>query len=135
MRVVLDTNVLVSAMLSAAGPCARVVELALEGLLLPCIDGRVLAEYREVLCRTKLGIAPADADSILRVFELSAESVSAPPLATKLPDADDLPFLEGAASAGAVLVTGNLRHFPKNQRKGVPVVRPAELLDLLREVS
>ena len=48
----------------------------------------------------------------------------------------DLPEdFEVAAAAGAVLVTGNLRHFPKHQRKGVPVVAPAELLDLLRETA
>ena len=135
MKVVVDTNVLVSALLSAGGPCARIVELMLDGFLAPCIDGRILEEYRDVLCRSELGIAPGEAESILQALSLSAETVSALPLAATLPDVDDLPSLEVAAAAGAVLVTGNLRHFPKHQRKGVPVVAPAELLDLLRETA
>jgi predicted nucleic acid-binding protein len=53
--------------------------------------------------------------------------VIAPPLTLKLPDPDDLMFLEVAASAGeGVLVTGNLRHFPAKSRGSVRVLSPAE---------
>ena len=61
-----------------------------------------------------------------------AEPVNPRPLATELPHDKDLPSLEVAAEAGAILVTGNPRHFPARARGGVTVVAPAELLDLLR---
>ena len=44
-RVVLDTNVLVSGLLSATGPCGRLIDLVVEGLLQPCVDSRILGEY------------------------------------------------------------------------------------------
>ena len=53
------------------------------------------------------------------------------PLAADLPDPDDLPFLEVAAEAHAVLVTGNKKHFPDKAAGDVRVVSPRELLDLL----
>jgi hypothetical protein len=54
-------------------------------------------------------------------------------LATALPDLDDLLFLEVAATAEAILVTGNLRHFPKKVCGGIRIIRPAECLELLRQ--
>ena len=51
MRAVVDANVLVSAMLSPHGPPAQVVGLALQGVVVPLYDGRILAEYRDVLGR------------------------------------------------------------------------------------
>jgi hypothetical protein len=55
------------------------------------------------------------------------------PLAAVLPEADDLPFLEMAASGDAILVTGNPRHFPKAATGTVRVLRPGECLEVCRE--
>ena len=54
------------------------------------------------------------------------------PLDADLPDPDDLPFLEVAAEAHAVLVTGNKKHFPQKAAGAVQVVNPREFLDMLR---
>ena len=56
MRVVLDTNVLVSGLLTPSGPCGQIVELVLDGVLDLCVDGRILDEYEDVLRRPKLAI-------------------------------------------------------------------------------
>ena len=132
MKVVIDTNVLVSGLLTPRGPCGQLIELLIAGALEACVDGRIIAEYAEVVRRGSLGIPRAYADEILGLIQATAEPVAAKPLPAVLPDKDDVPFLEVAATAGAILVTGNKRHFPKSQRAGAKVVSAGELLDLMR---
>lgn len=128
MRVVLDTNVLVSALLTPAGTCARVVDLTVEGVIVPHVDDRILAEYESVLHRRGLKIDARDADLLLDLLRHAGVPISALPLVSRLPDADDMPFLEVAAASGAILVTGNTRHFPSRAVAGVTVITPADLL-------
>ncbi len=135
MKVVLDTNILVSAILTPGGKCDRVATFAVTEQVQPCADARLLAEYREVLLRDELAFRSEQANALLIGLDESCELVAAPPLAVRLPHASDLPFLEVAHAAGAILVTGNLRHYPKSQRAGVTVLTPGELLDLLRETA
>ena len=132
MKVVLDTNVLVSGLISAKGPCGQILLLAFGGVLQPCVDGRILDEYETVLPRPLFRIHPEDVAEALRVIRMRAERVAPMPLDAELPDKTDLPFIEVAAAAEAILVTGNLRHFPKKARQGVTVVSPREFLDILR---
>ncbi|HRR82696.1 MAG TPA: putative toxin-antitoxin system toxin component, PIN family [Planctomycetota bacterium] len=136
MRVVLDTNVLVSGALSPSGPCGQIVELAIAGKLQACVDGRILEEYEDLLLhRSRLGIPPAEGRRILEVILSAAERVAAEPLPIRLDDPDDVAFLEVAAAAGVVLVTGNMRHYPVRARASVTVLTPREFLDLLRPPS
>ena len=132
MRVVLDTNVIVSGLLTPHGPCGQIIELLLKGVLRACVDGRIVDEYDRILYRHRFHIPQAQASVILNEINASAESIAAVPLPELLPDPDDAAFLEVAAAADAVLVTGNARHFPSRARAGVAVVSPKEFLDLLR---
>lgn len=131
MKVVLDTNVLVSGLHTPGGRCSEVLRLVRKRLLAPCVDARILAEYDEVLHRLDRLIPPDEADEMCRVLQEISTVVDPLPLARKLPHLTDVPFLEVAKSSGATLVTGNLRHFPRRQRAGVRVLSPGELLDLL----
>ena len=133
MKVVLDTNVLVSGLISAKGPCGQILQLTFGGVLQPCVDGRILDEYETVLPRPLFRIHAEDVAEALSVIRLRAERIAPMPLDAELPDKTDLPFIEVAAAAGAILVTGNLRHFPKRTCKGVTVVSPREFLDHLRQ--
>lgn len=135
MRAVLDTNVIVSGVMTTHGTCGQILDLVSEGVFQPCADDRVLAEYESVLHRPSLGIVAADAEVVLELIRAAACPVAALPLAVELPDDSDLPFLEAASAAGAILVTGNTRHFPKKACKGVTVVSPREFLELLRRSS
>jgi putative PIN family toxin of toxin-antitoxin system len=128
MLVVLDTNILVSALLSPFGPPARVLDMVLSGDVRAVCDDRLMAEYREVLARSKFSFAPEDVATILAYLEADGERVTPRPLPYALPDADDLPFLEVAAQAEAVLVTGNTTHYPPAVRGAVRVYTPAEFL-------
>jgi putative PIN family toxin of toxin-antitoxin system len=132
VRIVLDTNVLVAGLLNPAGACGRLLDLVLDGTVAFSADERILREYEEVLRRPHVALSAGTVREVLAFLRHSAEPVAAPPLDAKLPDPDDLPFLEVAAAAGAVLVTGNLRHHPKKAIGRVSVVSPADSLDLLR---
>ncbi len=133
MRVVLDTNILVSGLLSETGPPGALVALLSENVFVACFDERILAEYREVLRRPHLVIAPAKVEQLLTDFEKEGVFIVGRPLPVRLPDPDDEPFLEVAVAAEAeYLVTGNLRHFPARLRQGVAVVSPRAFLDALR---
>ncbi len=133
MRIVLDTNVLVAALLSPYGPPAQILRLCLVEEVTVLHDPRILAEYREVLRRARFGFDPRDIVAVLRQLEAGGESVVALLLAEELPDPDDLPFLEVAVTGRAdALVTGNERHFsPAARRQGVRVVGPAEAVRIL----
>lgn len=131
MNVVLDTNVLVSALLNPYGPPARLLDLVLLGKLIPFYDDRILFEYRQVLHRERFGFEPQAVEALLQYLELVGRRVVAAPLVghTTVADPEDLMFLEVAhAGQAAALITGNLRHFPSNLRQGVRVVEPAVFL-------
>jgi putative PIN family toxin of toxin-antitoxin system len=132
-RVVLDTNVLVSGLLSDSGPPARILDLWIGGEVQLVTDTRIEREYRDVLARRTLGIPPEAAAHILDLLDY-AEQVVALPLPVRLPDADDEPFLEVAVAAAAdALVTGNVRHFAvRGTRWPVRVLTPREFIDQLR---
>jgi uncharacterized protein len=126
--VVLDTNILVSALLTPHGPPGRILDLVLTGDLQLAYDDRVLDEYRCVLARPRFGFDAGDVSQLLDYIAAQGLGLTARPLRTELPDADDLPFLEVARAGGAMLVTGNQRHYPENARGEVTVQTPAEFL-------
>lgn len=130
MRLVLDTNVVVSALLTPHGAPARVLDLVLSGDHIVLLDDRIRAEYAEVLARPRFGFAPLDVATLLRYLSAWGESVAARPLDLKLPDPDDLPFLEVAVAGRAdVLVTGNPRHYSVPAVSvAVRVMSPAQFL-------
>ena len=130
MRIVLDTNVLVSALLSPHGPPARLLDLILAGKVRLLVDDRILDEYREVLLRPRFGFDPDDVATLLSFFETAAERVLAGPPPLVLSDPDDLPFAETAVAGNAdALVTGNPRHFPGSRLpRGLRVATPTAFL-------
>ena len=130
MRIVLDTNVLVSGLLNPFGPPARILQLLAAGELSLCYDARILCDYRGVLLRPAFGFRSDQVDSLLEQIRATGEPVAAVPLAHRLPDRDAEPFLEVALAAGVeYLVTGNLRHYPARTRSGVRVVSPASFVE------
>ena len=133
MRIVLDTNVLVSGLLNPHGPSGRIVQMVAAGALRLCFDARIICEYREVLARPAFAFKAEHIEALLEQIRTAGESVSARPLADALPDPDDEPFLEVAMAAGVeYLVTGNIRHFPIDITGGPRVVSPREFLHVCR---
>ena len=114
VRVVLDTNVVVSACLRPEGAPARIVELALLGTFTVCLSSEVLREYSEVLARPRFS---RDLDRVKVLLEGIAEVAVfvAPSRNVAIsPDDGDNRLLECAHAADAdFLVTGNQKHFPE----------------------
>lgn len=131
IRAVLDTNVVVSALLTPSGVTASLLNLAaLRGFR--CYVSRpILEEYREVLGRGHLGIAEREVIASMARLQASAVLVTPHRLLQVCRDPGDNKFLECALEGRAdYLVTGNLRHFPK-QFQDIRIVLPKTLLTLL----
>ena len=126
----MDTNVLVSALIQPEGIPARILDLILSGQVKIVLDNRIYAEYQDVLLRPEFGFAPELADGLLEFLLQSGERVYSIKTSVALPDVYDGKFLEVAIDGTAnFLVTGNLKHFPRRQRRGVRVVSPREFLN------
>ena len=136
MRVVIDTNVLVSGMLSGASPPAQILQFVLQGNLTLLIDGRIAAEYDEVTARARLGFDPVERQAFLQTLYAIAEPVVASPIKARLPDPDDHMFLEVAVGGKAnALIAGNVRHFPVGRlRLGIPVLTPRQFVEQVRAI-
>jgi putative PIN family toxin of toxin-antitoxin system len=134
VRVVLDTNVIVSAVLTTHGPCAQILDMLADGVFGLYADDRILSEYDSVMRRPHFRLVAGDIAEALELIRSAAEPVAAVPLQAELPDPGDRPFLEVASSAGAILVTGNTRHYPSRSRAGVTVLTPREFIEFMRRV-
>lgn len=140
MKAVIDTNVLVSGLLSTAGAPARVLDLVVMGHLTPVFDDRILAKYRIVLARPKFCFTHDERTVVLDMLENVGQHITAPPLSLKLPDLDDQPFAEVAIEAMCdFLVTGNRKHFPPRvlgrSSSDLLVVTPADLVGRIGELN
>jgi putative PIN family toxin of toxin-antitoxin system len=132
LRVVLDTNVVISGLLSPYGAPSRVLSLAFARMFGLLVDDRILAEYQEVLARPKFSFDESHQRAVLNRLSWVSEHVVARPLSVELPDPDDTVFLEVAIEGAAdVLVTGNSRHFPGEL--GVAVETPSQFLGRLAQ--
>jgi uncharacterized protein len=132
VRLVFDTNVLVSALLTPGGTSDRALRAAVADGSTFLYDARMLAEYRAVLSRRKFraAISLPMIDRLLSALVASGERIDSLAADLDLPDPDDIPFLEVALSGRAdVLVTGNARHFQPSH--GITIVSPSGLLKLL----
>jgi uncharacterized protein len=137
LRIVLDTTVLVSGLLSPFGPPGEIVRLVSSGVVTLCLDARILSEYDEVLARLRFGFGHDSVAALLDYLSVASETAAAEPLPVRLPDRDDEPLLEVALACGAeCLVTGNLAHYPVAARAGVAVLHayPVTLTDTQRQV-
>ncbi len=113
MRVVLDTNVLISACWSPGGLEGRLVALVIEGQLTACVTEAVMAEYRGVAQRPKFATRAVCFERMIASFETIAAVVLPGETSAAATDPDDNRLLECAHGGAAPwLITGNLRHFP-----------------------
>ena len=128
---VLDTNVVVSGLMSELGKPAKIIDLALENHIQVAYDDRILGEYEDVLARPELRIRPARARAVIAHIELTGNLITPASLsAVGYPDPDDLPFAEVFITADAdALITGNIRHFAPLIEKGLAVISPALFLE------
>lgn len=128
---VIDTNVLVSAMLKWNSVPGNVMELVFDGPIVPVYNAEILKEYREVLSRPKFRFTKEIVDDVLESIESKGISIEAEMLDIVLPDPKDRVFyevvLEERKTEETFLVTGNIKHFPVETF----IVTPRKMLDII----
>ncbi|HLQ26232.1 MAG TPA: putative toxin-antitoxin system toxin component, PIN family [Acidiferrobacterales bacterium] len=126
MRLVIDTNVLVSGLLKPKGPPGRILDSLVQGTIVAVYSPAILAEYGTVLARRKFAFDPENVAALLELVVAEGWPISRiARLDMHLRDPGDRPFYECAAAAGCPLVTGNAKDFPI---KGpVEILSPAQL--------
>ena len=125
MKVVIDTNVIVSALINVNGPPAKILSLILNGNLEILYDNRIIFEYAEVLSRKEFDFSLETINDMLGYFRHEGEFINADHLKKEFSDETDKKFYEVFKSGGAeYLITGNVKHFPKEKA----VIIPAEFI-------
>ena len=129
IRAVIDTNIIVSAMISPSGNEALLILAINRGLVIPCFSTEILREYSDVLLRPKFGFVLDEVDSLLELFRQRGTPVDTRPISQRSPDPGDDKFIACAiAGKAGFLVTDNKRHFPPNQLPGCKVVSAREFM-------
>jgi len=128
---VLDTNVLVSALLIEGSTPWRLMDMVFSKCVIPLFNDDILAEYEDVLRRKKFGFLESDIKEMIDFIKRWGLRVEAAPVDVVMSDMDDIIFyavvMEKRAQDDAYLVTGNLKHFPKEPF----IVTPKEMLDII----
>lgn len=130
---VIDTNVLISALLSKKQNAAtvQVLELIFAGDITMLYSKKVFKEYKQVLHRKKFGFSKQTIKILLEFIQKYGIKVNPKQPNLSLPDMDDVPFYEivlETKSNGSYLVTGNIKHFPKEPF----IVTARELITILK---
>ena len=128
---VIDTNVLVSAMLKITSVPGQIAIKALTGEIIPLLNDEILAEYNEVLHRPKFKLTQDQITGLLEGIISRGIFIDAGPVDEILPDPKDAVFyevvMEARTKTDARLITGNLKHFPVKSY----IVTPREMLDII----
>jgi len=133
---VIDTNVLVSAMLKVSSVPGQIANKALLGEIIPLLSDEIVAEYREVLGRPKFKFNSKAVEVFIDGMIERGIFVDAGPVDEILPDPKDVIFyevvMEGRKEKDETyLVTGNLKHFPVKSF----IVTPKEMLDIVAGIK
>mgnify|MGYP000888782549 CR=1 FL=1 len=127
---VIDTNVLVSAILKHNSVPGSIVELAFDGPIVPVLNDVIENEYRVVLSRPKFDLTEDIVEAIIHSFHLHGIYVDADQIDIELPDSKDRVFYEVVTEERkeeAYLVTRNIKHFPEKPF----IVTPRQMLDII----
>lgn len=129
---VIDTNVLVSAMLKFQSIPGQITNEALLGNLVPLLCDEIVEEYREVLARPKFKFDQKVVNILIDGIIDRGVFLDTAPVEEIIPDLKDVVFYEVVMEGrkeydDAYLVTGNIKHFPIKSF----VVTPREMLDIM----
>ena len=131
LRLVVDTNIVVSAALKPDGLQRIVLLLAITKPARLYVTKVILDEYRDVLSRPEFQIRKGRRHQLLDLIRKRAHLVAPEQTVWVTSDPDDDVFLECADAAHAdYLVTGNVRHFPKFWKK-TKIITSREFLSLV----
>ena len=127
-KVVIDTNVIVSTFISKIGKPAKILNLCFENKLYICYTCEILQEYEEVLSRQHFNFKIININDLLDTIKetgILIENIKSSEI--NMPDESDRIFYDTAKESGAILITGNKKHYPDEPF----ILTPAEFLENL----
>ena len=128
---VIDTNVVVSALLKMNSVPGCILELAFEGPIVPILNDAIEQEYLAVLSRPKFRLTDDIVTTIVGTFRRRGLYLDPAHIDIELPDPKDRVFyeivMEERKKENAYLVTGNIKHFPQRSF----IVSPRQMLDII----
>jgi len=127
LSVVIDTNVIVSAIISPTSSPGQIMELTMGGKLRFYYSVNIMDEYEDVLFRPKFNFNPRTVSQLLDFIVDYGHFVNPTPSAIILPDESDRIFYDAAKTTNSYLITGNIKHYPIEPH----IVKPT---DFLREL-
>lgn len=132
--VVIDTNIIVSALLSRHmdASTVKVLEALFSSQIVPLYNNEILCEYEDVLHRKKFNFSENLIQLVIQSIRDNGISVERLTTGEDLPDPKDLVFYEvcmAKREEDSMLVTGNMKHFPARPF----IVTPNELLEILNK--
>ena len=123
MRVVIDTNIIVSALINVNGTPARILSLIFNDNIQMLYDNRIIFEYIDVLSRKEFGFNAEIINDMINYFKYTGEFINTDYQKVKFSDETDKKFYEVFKSGKAqYLITGNIKHFPKEDTIITPKV-------------
>jgi putative PIN family toxin of toxin-antitoxin system len=131
LTVVLDTDVLVSSLLSDKSWPAKILDLILSEYIQIAYDDRILGEYEDVLSRPELHLDPPRVLAVIDHIELTGKFVASEHLSAEgYTDPDDIKFAEVFITSNAdALITGDLRHYKPLLKLNALVLSPAQFME------
>ncbi|GHT99213.1 PIN domain-containing protein [Spirochaetia bacterium] len=121
MKVVLDTNVIVSAFLNPKGIPGEILSLVLSEKIILCYDNKILSEYTDVLTRSKFNFNKELVNDFLEFVKIYGEYIVAESQDIQFIDEDDKIFYDVFRSSDAnYIITGNKKHYPKEENILLP---------------
>ena len=111
-EVVMDTNVLVSALLTH-GPPAAIIDMVAEGKLIPVYNDLIISEYWDVLQRPKFNFHSIQISRLISNIVRAGMAIEVnKPSTVPMTDKDDRIFYDAAKVSSSFLITGNIKHYP-----------------------
>ena len=111
-NVVVDTNIVVSSAISANGNPAAIMALASDRIIQIYYNDEILDEYKRVLAYERLKIAPEKQAEIIEKVKEIGIIIKPKTGVILMPDESDRIFYDTAKAVGAILITGNMKHYP-----------------------
>ncbi|MDR1893494.1 MAG: putative toxin-antitoxin system toxin component, PIN family [Spirochaetales bacterium] len=128
MKIVLDTNIIVSTFINPKGIPGEILSLVLTKKITVCYDNKILSEYTEVLKKSKFNFNNVLVDDFLNFIKENGEYIIAESQKIKFNDKDDKAFYDVYKSSSAdYIVTGNKKHFPQEKY----IITPKEYKEVI----
>ena len=128
-NVVIDSNVLVSGLISSKGNPAQIINALKANQFNIFYNAEIMAEYEEVLNRERFGFKKDDINELLNLIAEMGTPILAEKSTFPFADADDRIFYDVAIASGAYVITGNTDDFPNEPF----IIKPKDFMDMLNK--